>query len=149
VIIVAGACGIAAGTPPAILGALGSAARIGAIVKGGSWVEKLSTVDTVVFDKAGTLTLGKPEVVDIESAPGMSPTELLRIAASAEVYSEHPLARAIVRKAVRLNLSPALEFAYHPGKRVTCLLDSRFAIAGSRAFLREKGNSVHPAQPPR
>jgi heavy metal translocating P-type ATPase len=139
VIIVAGACGIAAGTPLAILGALGRAARIGAIVKGGSWIEKLSTIDTVVFDKTGTLTLGKPEVVDLESVPGVSPTELLRIAASAEVYSEHPLARAIVRKAAGLTLSPTREFAYHPGKGVTGLLDGRFTIAGSRAFLREMG----------
>lgn len=139
VIIVAGACGIAAGTPLAILGALGRAARIGAIVKGESWMEKLSTIDTVVFDKTGTLTLGKPEVVDIESAPGVSPTELLRVAASAEVYSEHPLARAIVRKAAALNLSPLREFAYHPGKGVTCLVDGKFTIAGSRAFLREMG----------
>lgn len=139
VIIVAGACGIAAGTPLAILGALGRAARLGAIVKGGSWIEKLSTVDTIVFDKTGTLTLGKPEVVEIESAPGVSPTELLRVAASAEVYSEHPLARAIVRKAAALNLSPLREFAYHPGKGVTCLVDGKFTIAGSRAFLREMG----------
>lgn len=139
VIIVAGACGIAAGTPLAILGALGRAARLGAIVKGGAWIEKLSTVDTIVFDKTGTLTLGKPEVVEIESAPGVSPTELLRVAASAEVYSEHPLARAIVRKAAALNLSPLREFAYHPGKGVTCLVDGKFTIAGSRAFLREMG----------
>ncbi len=139
VIIVAGACGIAAGTPLAILGALGRAARLGAVVKGGTWIEKLSAVDTVVFDKTGTLTLGKPEVVEIESATGVSPTELLRVAASAEVYSEHPLARAIVRKGAALNLSPVREFAYHPGRGVTCLLDGRFTIAGSRAFLREMG----------
>jgi Cd2+/Zn2+-exporting ATPase/Cu+-exporting ATPase len=139
VIIVAGACGIAAGTPLAILGALGRAARIGAIVKGGFWIEKLSTIDTVVFDKTGTLTLGKPEVVDIESAQGVSPTELLRVAASAEAWSEHPLARAIVRKGAGLEVVSPREFAYHPGKGVTCLVDGKFTIAGSRAFLREMG----------
>jgi Cu+-exporting ATPase len=147
VIIVAGACGVAAGTPLAILGALGRAARIGAIVKGGTWMEKLGTIDTVVFDKTGTLTLGKPEVVDIESAPGVSPTELLRIAASAEIYSEHPLARAIVRKATGLNAAPPLEFAYHPGKGVTCLVDGRFTIAGSREFLRDMGIPFTQASP--
>jgi Cd2+/Zn2+-exporting ATPase/Cu+-exporting ATPase len=139
VIIVAGACGIAAGTPLAILGALGRAARLGAVVKGGSWMEKLATVDTVVFDKTGTLTLGKPEVVELDAAPGVSPTELLRVAASAEAYSEHPLARAIERKAAGLGLSTPREFAYHPGKGLTCLLDGKFTIAGSRAFLREMG----------
>jgi heavy metal translocating P-type ATPase len=139
VIIVAGACGIAAGTPLAILGALGRSARIGAIVKGGSWIEKLATVDTVVFDKTGTLTFGKPEVVDLEAAPGVSPTELLRVGASAETYSEHPLARAVVRKAAGLDLSQPREFAYHSGRGVTCLVDGKFTIAGSRAFLRDMG----------
>jgi heavy metal translocating P-type ATPase len=139
VIIVAGACGIAAGTPLAILGALGRAARIGAIVKGGSWMEKLGTVDTVVFDKTGTLTLGRPEVVDIQTAPGVSPTELVRIAASAEVYSEHPLARAIVRKGAGLDMTQPKEFAYHPGRGVTSLVDGKFTVAGSRAFLRDMG----------
>jgi Cd2+/Zn2+-exporting ATPase/Cu+-exporting ATPase len=66
VIIVAGACGIAAGTPLAILGGLGRAARIGAIVKGGFYFEKLSTIDTIVFDKTGTLTAGNAEVVDVD-----------------------------------------------------------------------------------
>ena len=102
VIIVAAASGIAAGTPLAILGALGRAARMGAIVKRGSWMQKLGIVDTIVFDKTGTLTLGRAEVVEIAGARGIPAAELLRIAASAELYSEHPLARAILCKAAGL-----------------------------------------------
>jgi Cu+-exporting ATPase len=70
VIVVAGACGVAAGTPLAILGAIGRAARQGAIVKGGRYIEALSRVDTVALDKTGTLTFGNPEVVAVDTAPG-------------------------------------------------------------------------------
>ena len=92
----AGACGVAAGTPLAILGAIGRAARAGAIVKGGRHLEELSTVDTVVFDKTGTLTLGTPMVTAIEPAVAVTETELLTLIASAERPSEHPLGKAIV-----------------------------------------------------
>ncbi len=139
VIIVAGACGIAAGTPLAILGGLGRAARIGAIVKGGFYLEKLGVVDTVVFDKTGTLTAGNAEVADIDPVPGVPSAELLRIAASAELYSEHPLARAILRKTTSMEVHPPAEFAYHAGRGVTCLVDGRFTVVGSRAFLLEMG----------
>jgi heavy metal translocating P-type ATPase len=147
VIIVAGACGIAAGTPLAILGGLGRAARIGAIVKGGFYFEKLSTIDTIVFDKTGTLTAGNAEVVDVDPVPGVPPTELLRIAASAELYSEHPLARAIQRKTRGMEVNPPKEFAYHSGKGVTCLVNGRFTVAGSRAFLQEMGIHFDGATP--
>src|SRR6202040_2942377 len=83
VVIVAGACGIAAGTPLAILGAIGRAARQGAIVKGGLYMEALSKVDTVVLDKTGTLTLGNPVVVSLDPSPGVERDSLLRVAASA------------------------------------------------------------------
>src|SRR5690606_10839887 len=72
VIIVAGACGVAAGTPLAILGAIGRSARLGAIIKGGTHLETLSQVDTIVLDKTGTLTFGEPDVVAITTAPGVS-----------------------------------------------------------------------------
>src|SRR6202049_3829528 len=104
VVIVAGACGIAAGTPLAILGAIGRAARQGAIVKGGLYMEALSKVDTVVLDKTGTLTLGNPEVVSIDPAGRIERERLMRVAASAERYSEHPLARAISRKVNEMSL---------------------------------------------
>lgn len=139
VIIVAGACGIAAGTPLAILGAIGRAARHGAIVKGGLYMETLSKVDTVVLDKTGTLTLGNPEVVAIDPAPGIERERLLRVAASAERYSEHPLARAILKtaNAAALGLVDPNEFAYTPGKGISCRVDGEETVVGNRAFLME------------
>src|SRR5664279_2320166 len=99
VIIVAGACGIAAGTPLAILGAVGRAARQGAIIKGGLYLELLARIDTVLLDKTGTLTYGKPRVVLVEPAYFHSPDEVLQIAAAAERNSEHPLAVAVLAAA--------------------------------------------------
>jgi len=139
VIIVAGACGIAAGTPLAILGAIGRAARYGAIVKGGLYMETLSKVDTVVLDKTGTLTLGNPEVVAIDPAPGIDRERLLRVVASAERYSEHPLARAILKTAndAALGLVDPDGFAYTPGKGISCRVDGEETVVGNRAFLME------------
>ncbi|HEX4596368.1 MAG TPA: HAD-IC family P-type ATPase, partial [Burkholderiaceae bacterium] len=106
VVIVAGACGIAAGTPLAILGAIGRAARAGAIVKGGLFLEQLGRVDTVVLDKTGTLTFGKPEVRALIPVGGIEPMTLLDAAAAAELRSEHPLGRTIVAYAQALNRRP-------------------------------------------
>ena len=141
VVIVAGACGIAAGTPLAILGAIGRAARQGAIVKGGLYMELLSKVDTVVLDKTGTLTLGNPEVVALEASAKLERELLLRVAASAERFSEHPLARAVLRKAheLSLRLVDPEGFSYTPGKGIRCLVEGRDTIAGSRSFLLENG----------
>ena len=96
VVIVAGACGIAAGTPLAILGAIGRAASAGAIVKGGIYIELLGKIDTVVLDKTGTLTFGAPTVIQVIAVNGVNDDELLRCASIAERNSEHPLAKAIV-----------------------------------------------------
>jgi Cd2+/Zn2+-exporting ATPase/Cu+-exporting ATPase len=139
VIIVAGACGIAAGTPLAILGAIGRAAREGAIVKGGLYLEILAGVDTIVLDKTGTLTYGDPEITRIRSAEAVPEQAVLEAAAIAERPSEHPLARAILRKASEAAL-PAVEptnFSYVPGKGLLCLLDGEEIIVGKTAFLRE------------
>ena len=139
VIIVAGACGIAAGTPLAILGGIGRSAREGAIIKGGLYLELLSSVDTVVFDKTGTLTLGTPEVTAILAAEGHTEREVLEIASIAEQRSEHPLAKAIVNKAAesQLEVSAPEEFKYAPGKGIDCRVDHRRILVGSKAFLRD------------
>ena len=146
VIIVAGACGIAAGTPLAILGAIGRAAREGSIVKGGLYMETLSKVDTVVLDKTGTLTLGNPEVVSIDPFPGIERERLLRVAAGAERFSEHPLARAILKAAAPAGFARANPdtFSYTPGKGISCSVDGAEAIVGTRAFLLERGVAVPP-----
>jgi len=144
VIVVAGACGIAAGTPLAILGAIGRAARKGAIVKGGLYLEALSKVDIVVLDKTGTLTLGTPEIVDVEVYDRADSNEVIRIAATAERFSEHPLARAIVKKATELNLpvgEPA-GFRYLPGQGIVCHVDGRPTLVGTHGLMEQHGISV-------
>jgi heavy metal translocating P-type ATPase len=143
VIIVAGACGVAAGTPLAILGAIGRAARSGAIIKGGLHLETLWAVNTVVLDKTGTLTLGVPEVVAVEPS-GIDPGDLLRLSAGAERYSEHPVARAIMRKAAELRIPPAepVDFSTEAGRGVRCRIDHAEVTVGSREYLRAAGVSV-------
>src|ERR1700731_663950 len=128
VVIVAGACGIAAGTPLAILGAIGRAARLGAIIKGGLYLESLGRVDTIVLDKTGTLTFGRPEVQTIVSAGGVSEEKILDAAASAELRSEHPLGKAIVAYVRGLG-HPILEperFDYTPGRGITAVVAAQF-----------------------
>jgi heavy metal translocating P-type ATPase len=140
VIVVAGACGIAAGTPLAILGAIGQAARVGAIVKGGLYIEALGRVDTVVLDKTGTVTFGKPEVVDVWTCDGTDVTALLEAAATAEKRSEHPLARAIMRRAESAGVSAPDpdRFSYVPGLGVTCTGAGDQILVGNRALMLDR-----------
>jgi len=141
VIIVAGACGVAAGTPLAILGAVGRAARQRSIIKGGRYVEALWAADTVVLDKTGTLTFGAPAVRRVVPANGASAASILETAAIAEARSEHPLGRAIVAHARSTGVS-ALEsetFVSVPGRGVVAGLDGSEILAGSRSFLDERG----------
>ncbi len=146
VIVVAGACGIAAGTPLAILGAIGRAARKGAIVKGGLYLEMLSSVDTVVLDKTGTLTLGTPEVFDVHVYDGIDARNVMRIAATAERFSEHPLAKAIVKRANEwsLQIGEPSAFRYLPGKGIVCEVDGRHTLVGTRALLEQQGVAAPP-----
>ncbi|HSZ02987.1 MAG TPA: cation-translocating P-type ATPase [Terriglobales bacterium] len=141
VVIVAGACGIAAGTPLAILGAIGRAAHHGAIIKGGLYLEALSEVDTVLLDKTGTLTFGTPQIRDVVSVDGSTQREILAAASIAECKSEHPLAKAIIARAIDLAI-PVVEpdqFAYQPGKGVAADYQGEEIIVGSRALLLERG----------
>lgn len=154
VIIVAGACGIAAGTPLAVLGAIGRAARMGAIVKGGRYLEQLGTVETVVLDKTGTLTFGEPRVRAILCAPGrtgVAAEAVLDAAASAELRSEHPLGKTIVAYA-REHGRPLVEpehFSYTPGRGIVATLAplgsaaaDDIVLVGNRALLRDHGMTV-------
>jgi len=141
VVIVAGACGIAAGTPLAILGSIGRAAQQGVIIKGGLYLEKLGEVDTVLLDKTGTLTYGTPELQDVHAAPDVSATLLLRTAAIAESRSEHPIAKAILRKATLLGIpydDPG-QFEYTPGKGIVARSGGEEIMVGNQHFLVEGG----------
>jgi Cd2+/Zn2+-exporting ATPase/Cu+-exporting ATPase len=146
VVIVAGACGIAAGTPLAILGAIGQAARHGAIIKGGRHLEMLWRVDTVVFDKTGTLTLGTPKVTAIRPVDGATPEVVVGAAATAERNSEHPLAVAIATTASGMGILPPRpeRFEYTPGRGVAATMRGEEIIVGNAAFLDEHRVALAP-----
>jgi heavy metal translocating P-type ATPase len=148
VIIVAGACGVAAGTPLAILAGIGSAARRGIIVKGGLYLEKLAEIDTVVLDKTGTLTLGIPEVTGVNGATGVPEETVLQNAAIAEQHSEHPLGEAIIRaaKTRNLGLRQYSDLRYAPGKGLSCRDGISTITVGTAAFLEENGIQTDGAQ---
>lgn len=144
VIIVAGACGVAAGTPLAILAGIGSAARRGIIIKGGVHLEQLNQIDTVVLDKTGTLTLGVPQVTAITTASGVTEDDVLQTAAIAEQHSEHPLGEAIVRRARerKLALRGYSGLRYLPGKGISCTDGDNEILVGTRDFLEQSGVSI-------
>lgn len=149
VILVAGACGIAAGTPLAILGSIAFAARRGSIIKGGLYLERLADVDTVVFDKTGTLTLGAPHVVSVLPAPGESTAGVLQAAATAERVSEHPLAQAILKRSseLDLNLGTLNHFDYLPGRGIVCQSEAGRITVGNQALMQEQKVLGLPDEP--
>ena len=151
VIIVAGACGVAAGTPLAVLAAIARAARCGAFVKDGTHLERLSAVDTVVLDKTGTLTAGAPRVVAVSlaqpagestadpmaestAAPAAGEDEVLALAAAAEWNSEHPIGRAICTEAAVRDLTVPVpdDVIYSPGAGVSARVKERWITVGRR-----------------
>jgi P-type Cu+ transporter len=144
VIIVAGACGIAAGTPLAILGGIGRSARLGAIIKGGLYLETLGKANTVVLDKTGTLTFGQTEVRAIVPADGVSEVEVLDAAASAEMRSEHPLGKAIMSLALAKNrsLREPERFDYLPGRGIEAVVDGATILVGNRGLLHDHSVEV-------
>ena len=144
VVIVAGACGIAAGTPLAILGGIGRCARLGAIVKGGIHLETLGRVDMVVIDKTGTLTFGRPEVQRVVPVAGVSAEQVLDAAASAELRSEHPLGKAIVAH-VRPQggaIEEPERFDYTPGRGISARVGGADVLVGNMALMNERAVTV-------
>jgi heavy metal translocating P-type ATPase len=138
VLIIACPCALGLATPMSIMVGVGRGAQSGVLIKSAESLERLEKVDTVVIDKTGTLTQGKPSVVGIK-AVGLDETELLRLTASLERSSEHPLAAAIVRNATERKLSFATveDFESPVGKGVTGTVDGRHLIIGNRAIMAD------------
>jgi P-type Cu+ transporter len=153
VVVVAGACGVAAGTPLALVATMGKAARSGAIVKGGAYVQELSSIDTVVIDKTGTLTFGEPVVTGIK-ALGCTERTVLEYASIAERHSSHPLARAVMKKAADAGIilpetiSAAGERRYIPGKGVRMAYNGGAILVGNRALLADHGVRLPSTEAP-
>ena len=139
VLIIACPCALGLATPMSIMVATGKGATAGVLFKNAEAIEIMRKVDTLVVDKTGTLTEGKPKVVSVVPGEGRDEATLLRFAASLERGSEHPLAAAIVAGAGerKIELAKAEDFASHTGKGVTGRVDGRVVALGNRALLEE------------
>ena len=138
VLIIACPCALGLATPTAIMVGTGKAAENGILVRGGEALETTRKIDTIVLDKTGTLTQGRPSVAGIFPEDGFTEEELLRLAAAAEVGSEHPLAGAIVARAQEagLDLPKAESFASITGRGVRAIVDGREVLVGNRAIVK-------------
>ncbi|MGJ0507773.1 MAG: copper-transporting P-type ATPase [Methylocystis sp.] len=141
VLIIACPCALGLATPMSIMVGVGRGAQSGVLIKNAEALERLEKIDTLVIDKTGTLTEGKPRVTAIRPVADLAESELLRIAASLERASEHPLAQAIVQAAHEhnLTLSEARDFDSPVGKGVTGTIDGLAVAIGNRRFLDELG----------
>jgi Cd2+/Zn2+-exporting ATPase/Cu+-exporting ATPase len=137
VLVVACSCSIALATPIAMLASIGAAARSGLMIKGGKYLELLARADVLLIDKTGTLTAGRPVVTDVISLNGLNQAELLGLAAAAEKYSEHPLARSVLDEAVarRLTVLEPSAFESLPGRGVQATVSDREITVGSSRLM--------------
>jgi len=145
VLIIACPCALGLATPMSIMVGVGKGAGLGVLIKNAEALERLEKVDTLVLDKTGTLTEGRPGVTGIITAGGMAEAELLRLAAGVERASEHPLAHAIVAaaEARRLPIPAVADFDAPAGKGATGTVEGRPVVIGNAAFLQESG--IEPA----
>ena len=141
VLIIACPCALGLATPTAIMVGTGKAAEYGILVRGGEALEMTRKVDTIVLDKTGTLTRGKPAVTAVVTADGVTERELLRLAAAAEVGSEHPLGEAIVLRArdLGVDLPPVMTFRSITGKGIEAEIEGRAIAIGNRALMEQTG----------
>jgi len=137
VLVIACPCALGLATPTALMVGSGMGAENGILIREGTAIQTLKEVHTVVFDKTGTITKGKPEVTDIVPLNGFKPEEVLRLAASVESGSEHPLGQAIVNKAKEkgIKLSPIEKFEAITGKGVKAVVEGKRTFVGSRKLL--------------
>ncbi len=147
VFVVATPCPLILAAPIAFVAGISRAARAGVIVKGGGVIEQLGEARTVLLDKTGTLTLGSPAIEHVLTSDGMLPDELVRLAASLDQLSAHPLAEALVREALarRLDLAFPERVEEEPGRGISGLVESRQVSVGSETWLRARG--FEPAGP--
>jgi Cd2+/Zn2+-exporting ATPase len=148
-LVIACPCALVIATPVALVSALAAAARRGVLIKGGLHLERLAAVRGVVFDKTGTLTRGTPEVVEVIPVGGELSETVVRLAASVEQCSEHPIATAIMRAAVAkgIGASASSEFRARPGLGAVAQVDQDQVLVGSARLMRESGIDLAPLTP--
>ena len=144
VLIIACPCALGLATPMSIMVGVGRAAHFGILIKNAEVLERMEKVDTLVVDKTGTLTEGKPQVTGIVAAPGFDENMLMRLAASVERASEHPLAAAIVAAAAARNIAPAPASGFEApsGKGALGVVEGASVALGTAKFLAERGIDV-------
>jgi P-type Cu+ transporter len=149
VLIIACPCALGLATPMSIMVGIGRAARFGVLIKNAEALERMEKVDTLVVDKTGTLTEGRPKLVAIVPTNGFDEKTLLQFAASAERASEHPLAGAITHAASagKIGLLPVSDFKAASGKGASAIIDNREIILGTAKFLGEAGIATDALQP--
>jgi heavy metal translocating P-type ATPase len=142
VILIACPCAMGLAVPAAVLAACSRSASLGIILRGGDVIERLASVNSVLFDKTGTVTCGLPGVIQLDACAGYTVQDVLQAAASVEEPASHPLARAIVRYAAEQGFQPetCCNFSSVPGRGISGnLLTGETVLCGSRLFLREQG----------
>jgi Cd2+/Zn2+-exporting ATPase len=147
-LVIACPCALVISTPVAIVSALAGAARRGVLIKGGVYLENIHRAKVFALDKTGTVTEGKLTVKEIHPLNNTTSEELLRLAATVETRSEHPIAQAIIQRVQNENISTDVpdEFTAHPGKGASALVDGREVFVGNHALFEELGicdESVH------
>lgn len=144
VLVIACPCALGLATPTAIMVGTGKGAENGVLIKSGEALETAHKVDTVVLDKTGTITEGKPKVTDVIAAGGISGETLVMLAASAEIGSEHPLGEAIVEHAKKmgLDIKDATEFKAIPGHGIEVTIEGRHVLLGNRKLMDDRNISL-------
>ena len=144
VLVIACPCALGLATPTAIMVGTGKGAEHGILIKGGEALETAHKIQTVVLDKTGTITEGKPVVTDILTTEGIDKTELLRLSASAEKGSEHPLGEAIVNMAEQenLDLTKADSFEAIPGKGIEVVIQGKKILLGNRKLMNDRNIEI-------
>jgi Cu+-exporting ATPase len=144
VLVIACPCALGLATPTAVMVGTGLGAENGILIKGGEYLERAEDINTIIFDKTGTLTKGTLAVTNVFGNASLSEEDVLRLAASAEWGSEHPLAQAVLRRASELGIvaSPPHDFKAIPGQGVVASLDGAEVAVGNRALMNTRGVQI-------
>ena len=139
-LVIACPCALTLATPTAIVASIGNAAKRGILIRGGATLESVGKTDTVVLDKTGTLTLGNPQVVDVKTFDGRTEAQVITLAALAEKFSEHPLAKAVLEKASKLGIctEDPSNFEVLPGQGVVVRYHGKEVFVGNEKLLQTK-----------
>jgi Cu+-exporting ATPase len=148
VLVIACPCALGLATPTSLMVGIGKGAENGILIRSGDALETAHRIDTVVLDKTGTVTRGKPSLTDISAFEGYTEDEVLRLAASAEKGSEHPLGEAIVRAAAdrQLTLSEPSRFSAVPGHGIEARVDGYQVVLGTLKLMADRGIAAGPAE---